>query len=355
MLNKIPYIVRYSFKRILLMLITTFIILTLTFFLVKLLPGEVMQGTKGQQFAYCQKQVGLGYFLQFLEEHPELGKPKLIYTDEQGKFTYYFYQRPIIAQYGAWLKGIFTEFNWGLSSAISPRSSAIYIIGQKLGPTVSINVIALLIAVPLGFIFGIISALNKNKPIDHFLQTVVMIMISVPSFVTVSLLILLFGYQLKWLPTAWPTVQGVSSADRAAAFVIPVMSLCFGTVAGFTRYTRAELCEVMSSEFLLLARTKGLTKKQCVVRHALRNSLVPIVPMIIGEFIGVLSGSAILESLYGIPGIGNLFIQCISARDYNVLLVDMAVFTIIGLLANLLVDISYGIVDPRIRMGAKAQ
>ena len=110
----------------------------------------------------------------------------------------------------------------------------------------------------------------------------------------------------------------------------------------------------MSSEFLLLARTKGLSRNQCIVRHALRNSLVPIVPMIIGQFIGILSGSMVLEQLYGIPGIGTLFVTCITRRDYNVLLVDMAVYTVIGLVANLFVDLSYGIVDPRIRMGAKA-
>ena len=110
----------------------------------------------------------------------------------------------------------------------------------------------------------------------------------------------------------------------------------------------------MSSEFLLLARTKGLTKRQCVIRHALRNSLVPLVPMIIGQFIGILGGSVVLEQLYGIQGIGRLFVEAINARDYNVLLVDMAVFTMISLAASLLVDLSYGIVDPRIRMGAKA-
>jgi ABC-type dipeptide/oligopeptide/nickel transport system permease component len=110
----------------------------------------------------------------------------------------------------------------------------------------------------------------------------------------------------------------------------------------------------MSSEFLLLARTKGLTKSQCIVRHALRNSMVPIVPMIIGEFVGILSGSMVLEQLYSIPGIGSLFVECIRYKDWNVLLVDMALYTMIGLVANLLVDLPYGIIDPRIRMGAKA-
>lgn len=109
----------------------------------------------------------------------------------------------------------------------------------------------------------------------------------------------------------------------------------------------------MSSDYLLLARTKGLTRRQSIVRHALRNAMVPIVPSIIAEFIGILGGSMILESLYGIPGIGGLFIECISKSDYNVLMVDMAVFTMISLLAGVLLDISYGFIDPRIRMGEK--
>ena len=115
----------------------------------------------------------------------------------------------------------------------------------------------------------------------------------------------------------------------------------------------AELCDVMASDYLLLARTKGLTKTQTVTRHALRNAMVPIVPSILAEFVGILGGSMILERLYSIPGIGELFINAISRNDYNVLFVDMALFTCIGLLAGVIVDISYGFIDPRIRMGAK--
>ena len=109
----------------------------------------------------------------------------------------------------------------------------------------------------------------------------------------------------------------------------------------------------MSSEYLLLARTKGLTKKQAITRHALRNAMVPIVPSILAEFISILGGSMILETLYVIPGIGELFVVTLTAKDYNVLFVDMALFTSISLLAGVLLDISYGFIDPRIRMGAK--
>lgn len=348
---KIPYIVKYSIQRIILLLVTTFIILTLTFFLVKMLPEGNMPTSTTGMLAFCNDQVHLGYYVVKTQETAGLGDPVFVYTGTTGMS--YYYRNPSIIQYGAWLKGIFTEWNWGLSSAIMPSASAMYIIGTRLQPTILINVFAIIISIPLGFLFGIIAALKKNKWQDNLISTIVMILISVPSFVTISLLMMWLSYNTQWLPSSWPAA-GASVGAYAKALVIPVMSLCFGTVAGFTRYTRAELTEVMSSEFLLLARTKGLSRSQSIVRHALRNSMVPIVPMIIGEFVGILSGSMILEQLYSIPGIGSLFINCINSKDYNVLLVDMAVFTVVGLVANLAVDLSYGIIDPRIRMGAKA-
>ena len=109
----------------------------------------------------------------------------------------------------------------------------------------------------------------------------------------------------------------------------------------------------MSSDYLLLARTKGLTRKQAIMRHAMKNAMVPIFPSILAEFIGIMGGSMILESLYGIPGIGKLFITALTAKDYNILFVDMAIFTSISLLAGVVLDLSYGFIDPRIRMGAK--
>ena len=179
-----------------------------------------------------------------------------------------------------------------------------------------------------------------------------MVFISIPSFVLITFLILFFCYKLQWFPATWPS-PSAPLKQRVLGYVIPVAALSFGSICGYCRFTRAELCEVMSSEYLLLARTKGLTKKQAITRHALRNAMVPIVPSILAEFISILGGSMILETLYVIPGIGELFVVTLTAKDYNVLFVDMALFTSISLLAGVLLDISYGFIDPRIRMGAK--
>ena len=179
-----------------------------------------------------------------------------------------------------------------------------------------------------------------------------MILISIPSFILITFLLLFLCYNNTWLPSKWPA-STATDTQKFLGYIIPVFSLSLGSIAGYTRFTRAELCEVMSSDYLLLARTKGLTKKQAILRHALRNAMVPIVPSILAEFLSIMGGSMILERLYGIPGIGSLFVDSMNGKDYNVLFVDMAIFTTFGLLAGVLLDISYGFIDPRIRMGAK--
>ena len=131
------------------------------------------------------------------------------------------------------------------------------------------------------------------------------------------------------------------------------IALSFGEIAGLCRFTRAELTETLTSDYMLLARTKGLTRAQATVRHALKNAMVPILPMIIGSFISVLSGSMIIEQIFAIPGVGQLYIQSISLLDYDVFMMDTVFYTFVGLLAGIVVDISYGFIDPRIRMGER--
>ena len=343
---------KYSIKRIFLALITAFIILTLTFFLVKSLG--IADTTFGQKenvkFAFFMKQYNLGYVVYFEEEVSGYGKLLAhVHTLEQ---EYYFYERPLIEQYWNWLGNIVTKWDWGTSVTIQPNASAIDIIAERLPTSLVINVFSVIFSVPLGIGLGILAGLKKNTWVDHFISTVVMIFISIPSFVVISFLIYILCFQNRILPSVWPT-PSESTTTKVLAFIIPVLSLSFGSICGYTRFVRAELCEVMSSEYLLLARTKGLTKNQAITRHALKNAFVPILPSILAEFIGIFGGSMILEKLYGIPGIGDLYIRSINEKDYNVLMVDMAIFTTVGLLAGIVLDLSYGFIDPRIRMGEK--
>lgn len=345
---------KYSIKRILLAFLTAFIILTLTFFLVKSLPPtRVISPDANVRYAYYVDQVRLGYCLQSDILRPDLAKEPLDQMIIDNKDVY-FYSTPIINQYFSWIGNIFTKWDWGRSTVIEPNASAINIIGQRLPVSMSVNIFAVLISLPLGIGLGILAGLKKNTWVDHTISTVVMIFISIPSFVIISFLIYLLAFKSGWLPTMWPT-KDQSSTTKLLAYIIPIMALSFGTVCGYTRTVRAELCEVMSSEYLLLARTKGLTKNQAITRHALRNAFVPILPGVLASFLGIFGGSMILERLYGIPGIGGLFIEAVNQNnpDYNVLMVDMAIYVIFGLLAGILFDLSYGFIDPRIRMGAK--
>ena len=208
----------------------------------------------------------------------------------------------------------------------------------------------------MGIAFGIYAAVKKNKWQDHVISTAVMIFVSIPSYVYAFLVQYFLGflggleldvYSLQEAGGSWFSLKMLYS------MILPILALSFGSVAGLCRFTRAELTESLTSEYMLLARTKGLTRAQATTRHALKNAMVPILPSIIASFIGILGGSMIIEQIFGIPGVGRLFIQSINLRDYDVFMIDSVFYTFINLLAGILVDISYGFIDPRIRMGAK--
>ena len=344
--------IKYTIKRLILAFITTFIILSLTFILMKLLPFTMPIGTDNEKYAYFNTQVLQGFVLDFKQAQENLGKPLWVYNEPGTKNMHYFYQTPIMTQYISWLRNIFTQWNWGTSTVIERNTAAIIVIGSRMPVSIRLNILSVIFSVPLGIALGIVAALNKNKPTDNIISTAVMIFISIPGFVLITFSLLVFSYNTHWLPTQWPQPTDPTKMT-VLGYIIPVFVLSFGSICGYCRSVRAELCEVMESEYLLLARTKGLTKKQAIIRHALRNAMVPIVPSILAEFIGILGGSMILEQLYGIPGIGKLFVTALNNKDYNVLFVDMALFTTIGLVFGVFLDLSYGFIDPRIRMGAK--
>lgn len=345
---------KYVIQRIVLAFVSLFVILSLTFILMKLLPMDIPQGTTPEvKLQFLTSQANRGYLIQSMSRIDSMSSSLASTVTLTGSSTtYYFYYRPVLEQYGAWLQDIFIRWEWGTSYSVQPNVDALVIIGNGLPTTIKVNVISVVISVPLGILLGVWAALKKNKPTDVVISTLVMIIISVPSFVLITFLIMIFGYNLKWLPTEWPKSY-YDISTKALGYIIPVTALSVGSICGYCRFTRAELCDVLSSDYLLLARTKGLTKRQAVMRHAMRNAMVPILPSILAEIVGILGGSMILERLYNIPGIGGVFYDALTSKDYNLLMVDMAVFTTIGLLAGIILDLSYGFLDPRIRMGAK--
>jgi oligopeptide transport system permease protein len=226
---------------------------------------------------------------------------------------------------------------------------------QKIPYTVTVNLYAILLSVPLGLALGIYAALRKNRWQDHTISTGVMVFISVPSYVYAFLVQYFLCYVTGWFPltAASQSQSRLLSWGMFYSMFPAVLSLAFGTIAGLTRFTRAELSEVLTGEYLLLAKAKGLTRRQSLVRHGLKNAMVPVLPMILGEFIGIMGGSLIIEGIFSIPGVGSLYTSAISVRDYNFFMALTFFYTLIGLLSSLIVDVSYGLIDPRIRMGEK--
>lgn len=314
---------KYVLKRLGLVIFSFFVILLICFFLIKLLPNPV-PNVFGQDLELV------------LKRREALG-----------------YNEPIIVQFFIFLKNVLVYQDWGMSEKMYFGSDVWETFLDKLPATMIVNFYAMLVSVPIGLGLGIFAALKKNKWQDHVISTGVMIFISVPGLVTAFLVQYVFCFLLGLFPLymkagfdyfTWPMFKSMMPA---------VIAMSFGSIAGYARFTRAELTEVLTSDFMLLARTKGLTRRQATVHHALRNAMVPIFPSIVGEFVAVLSGSLIIERIFSIPGVGGLYLDSITYQDYDFFMLLSSFYILIGLFAAIFIDLSYGIIDPRIRMGVK--
>lgn len=318
---------KYVLKRIVLMLFTFFVITTICFLLIKMLPQE-------------------------------MPTDKNLSAQIQARWEALGYNKPLLVQYGIYLKNIITKWDFGTSWYLERMKPVTEVMGKRLLPTVLVNFYSLIISIPLGILLGIIAAIRKNRWEDQVISVLIILFVSVPSYVYAFIVQYLF--YSKWHIVDKPTILALDDAGGSyltwAMFksMIPaIVSLSFGEIAGLCRFTRAELTETLTSDYMLLARTKGLTKGRATVRHALKNAMVPILPMIISSFIGILGGSMIIEQIFAIPGVGELYIKSIQQLDYDVFMLDSIFYTFVGLLAGIVVDISYGFIDPRIRMGER--
>ena len=256
------------------------------------------------------------------------------------------YNKPYLEQFGIFLKGIITKWDWGTSEKLYIGRDVWQVFVEKLPASMIVNLYSIIWTIPVGIALGIWAALKKNTMVDYTISTLTMVVISVPSFVYAFLIQYILCFKLRLFPFVMKPGTDYFSWEMFKSIVPPILALSFGVIAGFTRTTRAELTEVLTSEFMLLARTKGLTKTQATVRHALRNCFVVVVPAIFGEFIGIIGGSLIIERIFSIPGVGGLTLNAITGLDYNIFMLSTCFYTAIGLAAGLVVDISYGLHRP---------
>ena len=315
---------KYIGERLLAMIITMFIILLLVFCMIRMMPG----GLYDELEDITQEQLDALYAKHHLD-------------------------KPIPVQFGIFLKKVITDWDWGYSLKLYPNVPVWNILGDKIPVTIYENIFSLALSLPLGLMFGIIAAVRKNTWIDYTISIAVVICISVPSFVFASLMQYFLGFKLGWFPIVYD-VDAVGLA-RLYSTCLPITALALGPIARVTRYLRAELAETINSDFMLLARTKGLTEAQATIRHGIRNSLLPILTTLVSMFTTIMSGSLVIESIFGIPGMGGLMIKSINSIDYNVTQAVLIFYSVISLGTILLCDLLYGVVDPRVRIGGKKE
>ncbi|MGV8146525.1 MAG: ABC transporter permease [Alkaliphilus sp.] len=310
---------KYIIQRIFALFITLFIIVSILFLVIRLMPGSVY-------------------------DDPEMPVEILEAIDAK-----YHLDEPLIVQYGIFIKNIFLEWDWGTSVKIAPRVPVFEVLRSKIPISLSINIFALFIALPVGVIAGIVAAVNRNALTDHFISFLVVVCISVPSFVFATGLQYLVAFRLGWFPIIYDASG--SGISKMLSMVLPIMALSFGPIARVARYLRAELAETLNSDFMLLARTKGLTQIQASTRHALRNSLIPLANIIVPMFTNILGGSLVIERIFSIPGVGGMMIESINSNDHPLTIAILLFYSFISLFTVLMADISYGIIDPRVRVG----
>lgn len=255
--------------------------------------------------------------------------------------------KPLPQRYVIWL-GEAVQGNLGVSSRTG--QDVVGVIGGRIGPTLLLMVTALVIGVTTGVLLGILTAVRRNSIIDMALSSGALFGISIPVYLAGLVGLYIFSVRLGWFPTGGYSTPGSSDLlDRLHHLILPALVIAIQYVASTMRYTRSSMIEALSQDYVRTAQAKGLPWRPVVLRHALRNALIPIAT-IIGTYIpNLLAGAVFIETIFTWPGMGRLFVDSVNARDYPVVMGLTLILAIIILTANLLTDVTYALIDPRIR------
>ncbi|MGO8762176.1 MAG: ABC transporter permease [Desulfobaccales bacterium] len=268
----------------------------------------------------------------------------------------YGLDKPLMVQYGDWLTRL-ARLDFGRS--FSPDRRPVWDkIKERIGITLSLNLISLIIILGVSIPIGVIAAYRAHSWFDKATTLFVFFGFAMPTFWLALLLIMFFGVYLDWLPisgltslnyrqfTLWQKLQ-----DLGAHVTLPVLVAAFGGLAGMSRYMRGNMLEVIRQDYITTARAKGLPERVVIFKHALRNALLPVITILGLSVPGLIGGSVIFESIFAIPGMGQLFYGAVMARDYPLVMGELVIGAVLTLVGNMLADVGYALVDPRIRAG----
>ncbi|OGK78289.1 MAG: diguanylate cyclase [Candidatus Rokubacteria bacterium GWC2_70_16] len=307
-------------------------------------------------------------FVSFLVIHLAPGEPTEVQTGDlsvhstaqarQALRELYGLDKPFHVQYWKWLTRV-AQLDFGRSFQPDGRP-VLAKIGERLPITLLLNVVEMFLILACAVPIGVLSATRQYSLFDKVTTVFVFVGFATPDFWLALLLMILFGVQLGWLPISglrslnweylafWP-----QQWDFLSHLVLPVAVATFGGLAGFSRYMRQSMLEVVRQDYIQTARAKGLPEQVVIGKHALRNALLPVVTILGLSLPGLIGGSVIVESIFAIPGMGQLMVQAVFSRDYPLIMGNLVIVAGLTLVANLLADLAYGVVDPRIRMAAR--
>jgi peptide/nickel transport system permease protein len=257
----------------------------------------------------------------------------------------YGLDKPLHEQYLRYM-GNALQGDFGISFQ-SPTETVIELIGRTWPTSIALGLMALALAFSSGLAFGMIAALKQNTAVDYWLTFISTLGLTVPNFVIAIWLLLLFAVNLRWLPTGgWPSGSG----GDWRTMIMPVITLALGPAALVARYTRMSLIEVIRSDYIRTARAKGLSERMVVLRHALKNALIPLITILGPQIPNLITGTIFVEVIFRVPGLGRFFVSSIALRDYPMILATMLLVAMLWSITYLVSDILYMVVDPRVRL-----
>ena len=261
---------------------------------------------------------------------------------------------PLIVRYGHWFGGLVTG-DFGRSQTYN--DAVINIIGAPLGNTVLINICATILALVITIPLGIFCAVHKGSKFDSAVQVLTIVGYSIPVFIIALLFIYLFAVVLGWFPVSGMNTPWVDFANgwdwfwnRMYYLALPLIVMTIGSLGGMTRYVRAAMIDSLRMDYIRTARAKGVKEKVVIYSHAWRNALLPVITLIISWFLGIFGGSIVIEQTFSLNGMGKLYISSLNEHDFELSLAIQMFYVIIALVGNLIIDLSYGLVDPRVRI-----
>ena len=324
---------KYIAKRLLYMVFIFFVMSLVLFFLYNMIPGDP---ARVEVEALKTKLEPDEYQRKYEEARKRLG------LDD-----------PTIVRYGKWISGIL-QGDFGQSSVY--KQPVIDVVQTPMKNTIFINMFSIVLALGITIPLGIICAVKRNSVFDNAVQVFTIIGYSIPVFIISLVSIYFFSVKLGWFPVSGmntPNFEGTKIQwffDRMYYLALPLIVMTIGSLGGMTRYVRAAMIEALRMDYIRTARAKGLREKVVIYSHAWRNALLPVITLIIGWFMSIFSGSLVIERMFNLNGMGKFYIDALTNQDYNIALAVQMFYMVLALAGNLIIDLSYGLVDPRVRV-----